>query len=64
MAVDRETLLAFQISRRVARAYRADSVNVAALCDEQLDRSGNLLGWLREYAQLTDELSHPESPSK
>ena len=35
-------------------AYRVDPVAVATLCDERLDRSGALLGYLREAAAKRD----------
>ena len=51
----RAEILATLIAHRLAVAYNrspSDSALVASLCDEGLDRSGNLLGWLREYAGL------------
>lgn len=38
------------IAEAMARAYKADRVGVAELCDYKLDRSGALLGWLRNVA--------------
>ena len=40
-----------RIVEQLTIAYRADPVSVAGLCDEVLDRSGALLGWLREAAR-------------
>jgi hypothetical protein len=40
-----------KIVARLVRAYRVHPVEVATACDEQIDRSGNLLGWLREVTQ-------------
>jgi len=38
------------VTARMVELYHLDSVRVAAICDEQLDRSGNLLGYLRTAA--------------
>jgi hypothetical protein len=45
MANERELLAA-----RMIELYERDRVAVASICDEQLDRSGNLLGYLRAAA--------------
>lgn len=50
MSITREISLATDITERLAFAYRNDSQKIAQLCDKQIDPSGNLLGWLREYA--------------
>lgn len=42
--------LAAKIADRLALVYLRDRAGIFALGDEQLDRSGNLLGWLRDYA--------------
>jgi hypothetical protein len=47
--------LAVKIADRLAARYRAVPAAIAEACDETLDRSGNLLGWLRDYARLTSE---------
>lgn len=47
--------LALLIADRLAEVYNtstAHAARVAEACDESWDRSGNLLGWLREYARL------------
>ena len=43
--------LCAKITLRLAQAYLRNPAAVASICDEQLDKSGNLLGWLREAAQ-------------
>jgi hypothetical protein len=40
---------------RLVEIYRRDRVTVARICDEQLDRSGNLLGYLRDAAAIRKE---------
>lgn len=41
------------IARYLARRYiEGDAVEIARLCDEELDPTGNLLGWVREEAGL------------
>jgi hypothetical protein len=51
--------------RRVAKGlvplYRNDPVEIARLCDEELDRTGNLLGWLREEAALASPAPQEET---
>lgn len=46
--------------KRIAAAllpkYLADEVGTAQLCDEVLDRSGNLLGYLRDAAIVANDL--------
>jgi len=37
---------------RLTEAYKLHPVEVAKACDEAIDRSGNLLGWLRELARI------------
>lgn len=44
---------------RLVEAYRNNPVGVAKACDEQIDRSGNLLGYLREAASLTTQAVEP-----
>jgi len=49
---DRATL-ALRIANRMAQSYSRSTTraaDVAKACDEVIDPSGNLLGWLREYA--------------
>lgn len=41
-------------AKYLAEYYKDSPVEVAALCDEQLDRSGALLGYVREEAALLD----------
>lgn len=51
----RQDDLARLIADRIATAYNLDvhrAETLAAVCDETADRSGNLLGWIREYAAL------------
>ena len=51
----RAEILATLIAHRMAVAYNrgpSEAARIAAICDERLDRSGDLLGWLREYARL------------
>jgi hypothetical protein len=38
------------VADKIVSAYLRDRVTVARLCDEQLDRSGALLGYVRELA--------------
>ena len=38
------------VARYFASAYRVDPVFVAEICDEQIDRTGTLLGYVREEA--------------
>jgi hypothetical protein len=48
--------LADLMADRLAMSYRrstTDAADLATLLDETTDRSGNLLGWLREYVRLT-----------
>jgi hypothetical protein len=47
-----ELRLALLIADRLAQAYEKDRARVAKACDEEVDRSGNLLGWLRDYVML------------
>jgi hypothetical protein len=52
---NRKSELAALISDRLALAYNRDIHRAAALaevCDETTDRSGSLLGWIREYAAI------------
>lgn len=45
-----------EIAERLARWYLKDRPHAAALCDEDIDRSGNLLNWLRVLAlEISDE---------
>lgn len=44
-----------KIIDRLAASYLADPVKVATALDAQIDRSGNLLGWLRDYVYSTRE---------
>jgi hypothetical protein len=39
-----------QIMNRLVEAYRRDPVGIGTACDEQIDRSGNLLDWLRDLS--------------
>ena len=51
-AKKRRDELAALIADRIALAYRSDTnraARLAEVCDEVTDRSGNLLGWIREY---------------
>lgn len=48
-----------KISQRLAEAYLRDPGKIARLCDEEIDRSGNLLGWLREAASSLPLKDHP-----
>lgn len=47
--------LARKIADRISTRYRADPAGIAAVLDEDVDRSGNLLGWLRDYARLAQQ---------
>jgi len=46
-------------ARYLAAEYRRSPARVATLCDETLDRSGELLGYVREFAQATDTSAKP-----
>lgn len=35
------------LAKKLVPYYKKDPVLIASLCDEVLDRSGNMLGWLR-----------------
>ena len=50
--------LAAKICDRLALVYKMSPEDLAAACDEKIDRSGNLLGWIRDYAALRT----PETP--
>jgi hypothetical protein len=41
--------------QHLADRYGAQSAEVAKLCDEQLDPTGNLLGWVRNEVALRRE---------
>jgi hypothetical protein len=43
-------LLPQKIVDRLVLAYKDRPLEVAKACDEVIDRSGNLLGWVREAA--------------
>lgn len=43
--------LALAMAERLLLGYRFQPVEVAKVCDETIDPSGNLLGWLRDYAK-------------
>ena len=48
-------VLARKIADRMAQSYRLSTTraaDVATALDEVIDQTGNLLGWLREYARL------------
>ena len=47
--------LAVRMSDRLCAVYRSEYRReaVAEACDNVLDRSGNLLGWLRDYELMT-----------
>lgn len=42
--------LALKITERLVYSYRLRPAAVAAACDRDIDRSGNLLGWIRKAA--------------
>lgn len=44
----KEVALMDKIATRLVEAYRHRPCEVAAALDEIIDRSGNLLGWVRE----------------
>ena len=44
--------LAAKIADRLALVYKERAFDLAEACDEKIDRSGNLLGWIRDYAAL------------
>lgn len=53
----RQRELADLIADRLAVAYNRDverAAKLAEVCDEVTDRSGNLLGWIREYARIAE----------
>lgn len=41
---------ALKIEQRLVEWYNSNPSWAAAICDKDIDRSGNLLGWLRESA--------------
>lgn len=41
-----------KIFDRLVDAYMQRPVAVAKACDEMIDRSGNMLGWLRDAASI------------
>ena len=43
------------VLNRLVEQYLNNRVEVAEAIDTRIDRSGNLLGWLRELAALKDE---------
>jgi hypothetical protein len=45
-----DPLRAAQIERRLAEWYNRNPRAAADVCDGVIDRSGNLLGWLRDAA--------------
>lgn len=49
-----EIKLALQIADRIAENYGNPNrmAAIAEACDKVLDRSGNLLGWIRDYVAL------------
>jgi hypothetical protein len=47
MALREETLPLDEFIQRLAVLYREDYVAVARVLDEEIDRSGRLLGWVR-----------------
>lgn len=55
MSVLKQIELALQIADRMTLVYRAHPAEIAETCDEQIDRSGNLLGWLRDYSRINPE---------
>jgi hypothetical protein len=61
MARSDETLRAL-ITSRLVHAYHRDGAEIARLCDEVIDRSGNLLGWLREAASREQRIKPAPSP--
>lgn len=63
-APSREPLseLASKVLNRMVEGYRLRPADVATACDEQIDRSGNLLGWLREASRITKEGAAPQAP--
>ena len=59
--MERESELRLLIAERVLQAYHANPPKIACLIDEQVDRSGNLLGWLRDLDLLLwkdEEIGH------
>lgn len=48
-------LIAEKIADRIMQVYISDRAGVAKLCDEQIDQTGNLLGWIRAYTVLSNE---------
>ena len=56
--------VAKKIADRLSLVYGMNAVKVAELCDEHLDRSGNLLGWLRTYKRLNHHDAAKLSQSK
>jgi hypothetical protein len=51
--------LARTIAATLAAKYVYDRSAMARICDEQIDRSGALLGWLREYVTKTTASQGP-----
>lgn len=47
---DTATILRRNFARYLAPHYLRDYAEIARLCDEELDRSGALLGYVREEA--------------
>lgn len=62
MTDSREERVAPLVARMV-ELYRADRLRVATICDEHLDRTGNLLGYLRDAAlELSPDEQEEDRP--
>lgn len=48
------TILRRNFARYLVPAYLKNPTHIAELCDEMLDRTGTLLGYLREEARRED----------
>lgn len=47
----RRVTLSLKIADRLETVYLRDPVKVGTALDHQVDPSGNLLGWLRDYVR-------------
>lgn len=46
--------LRMNFAKYLVPAYLENPVEIARLCDEELDRTGNLLGYLRQAARVNE----------
>jgi hypothetical protein len=50
--VEERVKLALKMAYRLEHCYKIRSVETANAIDEHIDKSGNLLGWLRDFVLL------------